>query len=85
MRDYCEVDGAGRGQARKRLRYFPDDRTTEVRFSRAKKFFSSQVNVQSGARAQEASYRSGGSFPGTKRPGREVDHSHPSVPSLRMC
>jgi hypothetical protein len=48
-----------------------------VRFPVAAGNFSLLRHVQTGSGARPASYPmgSGGSFPGVKRPGREVDHS----------
>jgi hypothetical protein len=51
-----------------------------VRFPAEAGDYSLLHSIQTGSGAHSGSYRMGreGSFPGVKRPGREVDHSSPS-------
>jgi hypothetical protein len=65
--------------------YGLDDRAIEVRSLQRRKDFSCALCVQTGSGAHPASCTvgSGGSSPGaTARPGRDVDHSHPSSAEL---
>jgi hypothetical protein len=47
--------------------------------------FTTASTVQNGSGAHPASYLMGtrGSFPGVKRPGREADHSPPSIAEVK--
>jgi hypothetical protein len=62
------------------LGYRLDDRCSKVKFPAGTGNFSLHHRVQNGCRAHQASYPMGtrGSFPGSKAPGREPDHSPPS-------
>jgi hypothetical protein len=66
--------------------YGLDDRVIEVRSLTEAEDFSSSPCVQSGCGAHPASYSmgTGGSFPGGKaRPGRDTDHSPPSIAEVK--
>jgi hypothetical protein len=63
-----------------------DDWTTGVRSPAEAKDFSSSLCVQTGSGAHPASCRmgTGGPFPGGKaRPGRDADHSPPSIAKVK--
>jgi hypothetical protein len=64
--------------------YGLDDRWVGVRVPVGSTIFSPPI-VQTGSGAHPASYTmgTGGSFPGIKRPGREVDHSTPTSAEVK--
>jgi hypothetical protein len=61
--------------------------TTRVRFRAGTGKFSPRHRVQIGSTVYPPSYQVGArdSFPGVKRPGREVDHSHPSSAEVKKA
>jgi hypothetical protein len=67
------------------LGYGLDDWGSKVRFPAGAGKFSLHHHVPNGSGAQLAFYPmgTGGSFPGVKRPGREVDHSPPSSAEVK--
>jgi hypothetical protein len=86
---FIPVDQCSRAviaQSVQRLGYGLDDRGSRVRFPAGAENFSLHYRVQNGSEAQLASFPvgTGGSFPGVKRPGREVDHSPPSIIIYRL-
>jgi hypothetical protein len=64
-----------------------DDRMIGVRFSARAENYSLRHRVQtcSGAHPAYCPMRTGDSFPGVKRPGREADHSRPSSAEVGEC
>jgi hypothetical protein len=69
------------------LGYGLDDRGSRFRFPAGAGNFSCNHRVQNGSGAHPTSYPMDirGSFPGVKRPGREVDHSPPSSAEVKEC
>jgi hypothetical protein len=62
------------------------DWTTDVWDPEEAKDFSSTVCIQTGSEVHPASYAmgTGGPFPGSKaRPGRDADHSPPSIAEVK--